>query len=112
MTTLINQCPKPTYVRLSSSSTLAGTEDYVELDTDSGLSFVLTLPASPAHLYRVEVWLGSQPGGPATIDPNGQAVTLTPGTNGLVLSAANEGRVLLFVRPTPSGGGYWRVSNL
>jgi hypothetical protein len=112
MTTTLTVYQQPKYVRLSSSSTLVGTEDYVELDTDSGLPFVLTLPALPSHLYRVEIWLTSQPGGPATIDPNGQRVTLAPNVTGLVLSAANEGRVLLYVKPTLLGAGYWRVSNL
>jgi hypothetical protein len=108
-------CPQPTYLRLSSSATLAGTEDYVELDTDAGLPLALTLPASPTHLYRLEVWLGNQPGlpgGVATVDPNGQAVTFAPGSADLVLDVADEGLLLLFVKPTPAGGGYWRASSL
>lgn len=108
-------CPPPQYVRSSSSLTLAGTEDLVELDTDSGNAVTVTLPASPAALSRVEVWLGNQPGlpgGTATIDPNGQAVTFAPGIADLLLDQANEGRVLLFVKPTAAGAGYWRASGL
>jgi hypothetical protein len=104
-------CPAPTYLRASSSVTLAGTEDFVELDTDAGLPVTVTLPASPTALAPLEVWLGSQPGLPGgigTIDPNGQATT---GAD-LTLDQANEGRLLVFVKPTPAGGGYWRVTEL
>lgn len=95
------------YTRISASVTLTGGEDYVELDTDAG-ALTVTMPASPVNLSRHEIWLGSQPGGTATIDTNGQP---SYGA-GLTLSSANEGRLLLFVRPQPSGGGYWRVTEL
>jgi len=104
-------CPAPVYLRASSSVTLTGNEDFVELDTDSGNPIVLTLPAAPTKLQPLEVWLGSQPGlpgGTVTIDPNGQPTT---GAD-LLLDVANEGRLLLYVKPTPTGGGYWRITDL
>lgn len=106
-TTATCSCPKPTYQRASGSVTLA--TDYLELDSDAGLPITVTLPAAPKHLDRHEVWLGAQPGlpgGTVTLDGNGQPLV---GADAL-LDAANEGRVLLYVKPTPSGGGYWRVS--
>lgn len=105
-------CPQETYLRTSSSVTLAG-QDYVEVDTDAGLPLTITLPASPAQLQRVRVWLTGQPGPPngvATIDPNGQPTAFVPGLSSLVLDEPMEGLSLLFVRPQPTGGGYWRVS--
>lgn len=103
-------CPAPVYVRTSSSLALSGTETLVECDTDAGLPLTVTLPLAPAHLKRLEVWLGDQPGlpgGVVTIDLQGNASH----GDGLVLDAANEGRELLWVKPSLSAGGYWRVSS-
>lgn len=95
------------YVRLSSSATLSGPETHVEVDTDAGLVVVVGLPSSPVHLQSVLVWLAPQPGAQAIVDPNGHPV-VGPAT--LTLDVAGEGRRFLFVRPTPEGGGYWRVA--
>lgn len=104
-------CPSPTYLRASSSVTLDA-EGYVEVDNDAGLPITITMPAAPPALHRVEVWLTSQASSaPVDVNPNGQAVTFTGGAD-LQLTTANEGLVFLFVRPTPSGGGYWRASPL
>jgi hypothetical protein len=104
-------CSPPTYVRSSSSIALSGGEDFVELDTDAGLPVTVTMPATPTKLEPVEVWLGAQPGlpgGTVTIDTAGEAYA---GAD-LLLDEANEGRRLVWIRPTPSGGGYWRVTRL
>lgn len=107
-------CPEPTYLRSSSSVALPAGIDYLELDSDAGQPITVTLPATPTHLRRVEVWLGAQPGLP------GGTVTIDPGTlygtagASLFLDEPNEGRLLLFVKPdpAPTAGGYWRVSEL
>jgi len=104
-------CSPPTYIRTSSNLALAGGEDFVEIDTDAGLPVVVTMPAAPTKLEPVEVWLGAQPGlpgGTGTIDTNGEAYA---GAD-LLLDAPNEGRRLVWIKPTPAGGGYWRVTEL
>lgn len=111
-------CPCPfSYLRTSTSVTIAKGNTHVEADTDSGNPLTVTLPASPDHLERHEIWLGAQPGipnGSLTIDPNGQAVALPAGLSLTIPATShNEGLVLLFVQPQPPpAGGYWRVSRL
>jgi hypothetical protein len=100
-----------TYVRVSASFTASGAEDYIECDTDSGNPITITLPPTPTPFEKHEVWLGPQPGlpgGTVTIDFNGQ----TSYGADLTLDSAMESRSLLWVKPTPSGGGYWLVRAL